>query len=564
MPLPVKQWSIPGTEVAVTPNQVTMALSTFAGCGLALFCARRVHVCGPSHVFVKTGPFIRGQIHVSRRTIRWPFQRVKAVSLQPDTHTVRHPMRVKGRVQVQLELAITTGPFDPFDAKTMELTPVPPPLPIGVELPQDQAPSTDKGVFDKDKEEEKKVNATNTTTGPEKEKQDVEKQDKRGWWQKQMWFRPKSYGYFDNYATRISLAENAAGDSQSQRVKELLLNAVDGGARALVAGLSHEEIFAQPDFFKQRVQFRIQHDLQPFGIKILAFNVKDFMDMPDSPYLDSQSRKLLAQVGQESELHVQQNTMLQKIGTQERQANTRKSVATADADAELIENREKQRKAESHMIFATASAQFDQKEKIAKIEAELNAERKRIELETLNAELTRAQEEAKLRATELATATVQAESKIKAAQGQAQQTIEVATGEANAMKIRAEALLYQALKEAEGTQAKLEAEAAGLQKIFEATTAAPEYAKLMRVLSSNQPQEIAQASADALQNLSPKISYFVNQHQNGANGSASLTDPLVSQLRQFGFGMLPLLKSWEDATGVRIPGVSPPSSSKSE
>lgn len=277
----------------------------------------------------------------------------------------------------------------------------------------------------------------------------------------------------------------------------------------------------------------------------------------------------------QAEIDVAEQKKRSDIEKEKRKTESRKSIAELDAAAVVTENTNAEIQARSGMALKIAQAECDRDAKRAEIESAMMAERKRIELDTENANLRRAQEEAVRRSHELAEATVKAESDVRAANGSALREIELARGEAgksealaigeakateararaeaNAVMWKADADLHAALKAAEGIQAKLEAEAAGLAKLYQAVQIAPDFAKLNRVLDSQMPIDIAKASAEGLKNLSPKMSFFL--HGEGARSSTS-GDPL-GPLRQLGLGLLPALKAFEDYTGVRIPGISP-------
>lgn len=287
------------------------------------------------------------------------------------------------------------------------------------------------------------------------------------------------------------------------------------------------------------------------------------------PYLDSQAQRLLSEVTATAAVDVAEQKKRQDIETQARDTTTRQSVAKARAEATLAENEQKRREAESHMQLTTAKAAYDRDEQRALVEATLMAKRKEIELATENARLRRDQEEATRRAADLAAATVDAESAVRKAQGEASFAVELAKGEANKMQelatgeaaaritrakaeaaeveIRAAAKLVADLKEAEGTRAKLEAEAAGSAKLYEATLINPQFASLQRTLDSSQPVEIARASADAVRDMRPQLSFFTSGGPDAAN------DPLAP-LRKVGPGALSMLRAYAQQLGITVPG----------
>jgi hypothetical protein len=294
--------------------------------------------------------------------------------------------------------------------------------------------------------------------------------------------------------------------------------------------------------------------------------------------LDSQAQRLLSTVTATAAIDVAEQKKRREIETQDRETLTRQSVAKAKAEATLAENEQRRREAESKMQYETAKAAFDRDEQKAKLESKLLAERRGIELQIENELMKRDQEEASRRAADLAAATVNAESVVRQAQGEASRDVEIAKGEAlklqelaageaaasirraeayaRATELKATADLFASLKEAEGKRAMLEAEAAGLEKIYQATLVNPDFAKLQRTLDSHQPVAIADAAAKGLQNLSPKLSYFV---QGGAD---TANDPLAP-LRKLGIGVLPAVRAYAQQLGISIPGDHDPQPSPS-
>lgn len=251
MPPPTKEDAKPREyRVAgwrVTAQEVASAATAGAIVLAAAWCAKRVHVCGPNHVLVKTGPFVRGQFHISRRTIRLPFQSVAAYSLRPQTHNIRHSMRVKGRVETNIELSLATAPYDPFRpaasirasraARTIH------PLPPGVELPHVTGPSVQQGATGAapvaDAPSDHPSGDSLTAVSPATA-------DEAPTWLDKIWPR-RDYGLFGAYVTRVGLSVDDEGPAKIEEVRKLIANAVDGGARSLVAGLTHETLFANPD-----------------------------------------------------------------------------------------------------------------------------------------------------------------------------------------------------------------------------------------------------------------------------------------------------------------------------
>lgn len=90
-------------------NPITIVPISIAGLGLAAL-ATRYQVCKPNQQLVKTGLGIR-DMQISKKGIVWPFQRSLMVDLNPSTYTFRLLNMSKEKVEFELPIVMTIGPF---------------------------------------------------------------------------------------------------------------------------------------------------------------------------------------------------------------------------------------------------------------------------------------------------------------------------------------------------------------------------------------------------------------------------------------------------------------------
>ena len=72
--------------------------------------ARRVHIASPNTVILKTGFFVKQDVHISKRTIRFPFQRTWVLDLTPKNYDFVLKAMSKEKMEFELPGVFTISP----------------------------------------------------------------------------------------------------------------------------------------------------------------------------------------------------------------------------------------------------------------------------------------------------------------------------------------------------------------------------------------------------------------------------------------------------------------------
>ena len=118
-----------------------IATGAISGVGGGIFTVLRYKTAAVGEFLVKTGPFIRNVsitrnvvdwpwrenfswakagiftpgIHVSQKTIQWPFQKLRTVATIPKEHHYTVTVASSDLVSFNMSMTISVGPFDPYD-----------------------------------------------------------------------------------------------------------------------------------------------------------------------------------------------------------------------------------------------------------------------------------------------------------------------------------------------------------------------------------------------------------------------------------------------------------------
>ncbi len=311
----------------------------------------------------------------------------------------------------------------------------------------------------------------------------------------------------------------------------LIRGIIEGETRSLAANQPIEEIFAARAGFKDDIVVSVQKQLDQYGLEIYNANVEELKDSETSNYFKSLSQRIKAEAENLAKVQVAEQNKKGNVGAKEREGETRQQVATIESTATLVENTKQQEiikskaelektRAEQDMIIKMAKIRSEQEANALKMELEKTVESKRLEMET---ERQRAEEVSKSR--------VQAEKAIKDAEG-----------EANAQKIKAEAMLYAKQKEAEGIQALYEAQARGLQQVVNSFGGDSRALLSYTMLEKGVYEKLAQANAEAIKGLNPKITVWTGD-----------ADKSMDTIKQLGKGLIPMLDTIHEQTGYKLP-----------
>lgn len=219
---------------------------------------------------------------------------------------------------------------------------------------------------------------------------------------------------------------------------------------------------------------------------------------------------------QEAEIHIAEANKDGDIGKKIHQSESRSRVAELEMNAILAENTRSKEMAESNAALAVARATYERQRAIAEAEAAAAAEQRTAELQA-QVEIQRAQQSLERdRAKDLSAATVAAEVATKEAEGRAA-----------ALRTTADAKLYLAQREAEGTRLRMEAQADGLKQLTLAAGGSDNLSKYL-MIDRGVLQELADKQAKAVQGLKPNISVWntggAGPNADTPSASAAMTD----------------------------------------
>lgn len=327
-------------------------------------------------------------------------------------------------------------------------------------------------------------------------------------------------------------------------ILDIVRGIIEGETRVLAANMAIETIFKGRSEFKEKIVHNVQSELAKLGLTIFNANIKELQDGPDSRYFKALAQKIAADAENQAKIDISEAKRKGDIGQKEREGDTRRQVIHIESATKVYENEREREIEASKTELAQKKAEYQQKVLVAQAESELNSLKRREELQK-EVELKKLERETeRIRAEQLSKSRVHAE--IKATD---------ATGEANAMRLLADARLYSQSKEAEailvtkskeaeGVKALYEAQAIGLKKVLEAfngdTRAMLNYFMIEKELYP----KLAEEAARAIKGLNPKITIW-NTDGEGKGGFDGIHNLAKS--------IPPLVKTIEEQTGVTLP-----------
>ena len=343
----------------------------------------------------------------------------------------------------------------------------------------------------------------------------------------------KNLSGFISYATRF-------GDMDNNCVKNIIAGIVHGETRAFVGSLTINEIFSDRDKFRTLVVDKVQEDLNQFGLEIHNANIEEMKDTEGNCYFENLKKKALEEALTQSRIAVAEARKEGNIGEKHREVITRKEQSTLEADATQTETNQKQKISNYDRELNIVIINNKQQEELAKIEAHKMTEQRRIDIEAeLNVQKQREELE-RLRSSSVIKATADSEAVIK-----------LAEAEKIAMQLKADGILYQETKKAEGIQKNLEATAEGLSRIYEISKTNPELANFYMALERGVFDReglfsvLAGKQADAIKGLEPKI----NVWSTGPKGDNQFADVVSGLVKTFP----PILDAIQQQTQIQLP-----------
>ncbi|KAM3528768.1 hypothetical protein MY4038_005708 [Beauveria bassiana] len=393
------------------------------------------------------------------------------------------------------------------------------------------------------------------------------------------------------YAMLLSQSDDGKGDGDEKRrhLANIVKGIIEGETRVLVSSMTMEEIFSEREMFKRRIFRNIQAELDQFGLRIWNSNVKELKDAPGSNYFSSLSRKAHEGATNQARIDVAEAQLKGNVGESARHGQQEREIAKIHAETAVQKTERDIDRAKAVARLATHKTALDRDVNIARVTAERTLQstdedlKREVEIKRAAAELER------LRATDLVKATIEKESKQQVADAAAYKVAADAKASQDAKQRDADAAAYrtrleaQAMREAKQHDADAEAyrirldadassyatqqlaEADNFSKLKEAegvAAMADAYAKMATavggpagllqylLIEKGTYVELANANAEAIRGLEPKISVWNTGSaaggSNGANDSAEAMRNIYQMLP-------PLMTTINEQTGITLP-----------
>jgi len=353
---------------------------------------------------------------------------------------------------------------------------------------------------------------------------------------------------------------------REEDVQKILAGIVHGETRTFVGNMTIQEIFSDREAFRKHVVGTVQKDLEQYGLEIHNANIEDMRDMPGNAYFENLEKKALEEANTTSRVSVSEAKKEGDIGEKNREVETRKQKSVLEADAKQTETTQNQKMSDYSRDLTITVTTNKQKEKMIEIDAHKATESRKIEVESELNKQRQAQELERLRSEQVVKTTAQTEALIKQSEGdsnalkikaaaEAEATKLRAMGEAEAIKMKAEAMYFEKMKTADAIKATLEAQANGLEKLYEASKTNPEMANFYLALDKGVFNKdglfsvIADKQALAIKDMHPDIRIWNTGTQGTGN---NYTDAIASLSKS----VPPILDAIQQQTGIKLPGFS--------
>lgn len=335
---------------------------------------------------------------------------------------------------------------------------------------------------------------------------------------------------------------------EASQIGEIAQEILEGNMREIIGQMHLEEMVTDKKKFSSLVEANAMPDLDKMGLRIISFNVQNFLDkngVIENLGVDNvvriQKEASISRANSERDIAVAKAKAAQEANDEQVKAQ----AAIAEKNAELA-----QKKADLKKIVDTREAQAD-----AATEIEQENQRKLIEIAETNANIAKAEREAELKQKQIELKEYEldalvrktadadkyaAEKEAEAALIRRQKDAEAAAYEremaAKAARAEADAKRYAAEQEAEGIAAVGAAEASAIEKKAEAQKKMSD-ASVIEMYLEALPQIVANAAAP-LTNVDSITMY-------GEGNSTKLVQDVMSTSNQ-------ILHGLKDATGVDL------------
>ncbi|KAG6116421.1 hypothetical protein E4U14_000211 [Claviceps sp. LM454 group G7] len=370
------------------------------------------------------------------------------------------------------------------------------------------------------------------------------------------------------YAMLLAQSESGKTD-EGTHVASIVKGIIEGETRVLVSSMTMEEIFTEREVFKKRIFRNIQSELDQFGLKIYNANVKELKDAPGSVYFESLSRKAHEGATNQARIDVAAAQLRGNVGEAQRKGEQDREIAKINAETAVQKTERDIERAQAEAQLNTRQTMLNRDVDIARVEAQRALESKDEELKK-QVELKRgAAEVERLRAKDVAKATIARESKQQAADAAAYEVAADARARQEANQRMADADVYKTRIDAEADNyaAQKRAEAHAVSQIKEAegiAAMADAYAKMATafggpagliqymMIEKGTYIELAKANAEAIRGLQPKISVWNTGGGSGSGGNETVGDAAAAMRNVYQM-LPPLMTTIQEQTGITLP-----------
>lgn len=338
-------------------------------------------------------------------------------------------------------------------------------------------------------------------------------------------------------------------NTNSENLREKITGIIHGETRTAAGRVSLDDLFNSREIFRDNITKSIDKELEQFGLIVYNANIGELRDLPGNEYFVFLRKRALEGAINDARVAVAEKFKIGNVGEKQHITETRQQVAVFEKNATITENERERDIAESKTKLTIAKAEFDRQTKIAEYEAHAISEKRQLELQKEVEEFRARQETEKLRASEFAAASVHAEVSIKTAEGEGSALKIKAAAEAEAIILKANAMLLQKQNEAKGILALRQAEAEGLEKLI---TSAGGVDKLNSYLmiKDNVIEHVAETQAKSVQGMKPNITIWNTNPGNGnGNNDAGNLSSVVADLVKTG---VPLVDGIHKSTGIDL------------
>ncbi|KEQ89886.1 flotillin domain protein [Aureobasidium pullulans EXF-150] len=345
-----------------------------------------------------------------------------------------------------------------------------------------------------------------------------------------------------------------------EHIQAIIMGIVEGETRSIVSNITMKELFEKRTLYRKMVVDHVQSELTQFGLHIYNASIKELRDLPGSHYFEFQSKKAHEGAQNQAKVDVAHARMEGEIGEALNVGRTKQEIAKINANTAVQETERKIEKAIADSKFKSQEIDIERKLNIERIQAERAAELRDSDLQKGVQESKALMELERMRATTVTKARVAKESAAQEADAQLYKARQAAEASAYQQSKTADLELYTAEKQAEGhfqrkkreTDAKHEREAAGIIQLAGAykelgnVLGGPAGVRDWMMLQNNIPVQLAQANAEAVRGLQPKINVWNTGSQDGGADS-------FAPIRNIMQSLPPLFSTIQDQTGMMPP-----------